>query len=493
MKLPSIFLRLILVTTVALLPLGAEAKPKKEEGKKGGQKREQVQRSPQKAKQQSARKAPDRGKRKNEQASKPERSPKISKSKGPKRESTPKMAKQERRAAPSKPQKKFAEAEKRSDVVRPQRKNTDGVQPGRGKEDRIAKIDDRPGRQDKFDDGRGQEGANRPERRGDEGRNRNFADKKDSARDNERRAQRAEVRDRVEKDRKHQIAQRKDRHRDRVNRFRENRKDRFAAVNRNRQALRNARAEARREYREEVREEIRDYWKDRADDVRDRIDDRRDRLFDDDWWEHHHWGGGPVLVSSPWWWWRPAEWSSVNVFIGGGWTEPVVYDYGTDVLYDDSAVYLRGEYVGSPVEYSRQVVELASPAVAPIAQAPLVEEDWQPLGVWALVQEDQGDAVMFFQLSVDRQGIISGAYSNVVSGEELPIVGRVDRATQRAAWHIGDQKEKVFEAGMSNLTQDQASCLVHVSPGEMQTWLLVRMPDPSLPDQPTKLSQARVN
>src|SRR5690606_27525364 len=121
---------------------------------------------------------------------------------------------------------------------------------------------------------------------------------------------------------------------------------------------------------------------------------------------------------------------------------------------------------------------------------PTVENEWSPLGVWALVQEDQGDAVMFFQLSVKNDGVISGAYVNVMSGEELPVTGQVDRKTQRAAWHIGDQKEKVFEAGMANLTQDQASCLVHMAPGQLQSWLLVRMESPELPDQPAAVSTA---
>jgi hypothetical protein len=110
------------------------------------------------------------------------------------------------------------------------------------------------------------------------------------------------------------------------------------------------------------------------------------------------------------------------------------------------------------------------------------------MGVWALVQERQGDAVMFFQISVSKQGLIRGAYANVVSGEELPIVGQVDKKTQRAAWHIGDEKEKVFEAGVANLAEREASCLVHMAPGEMQNWLLVRLESPNLPNRPVEVS-----
>jgi hypothetical protein len=53
--------------------------------------------------------------------------------------------------------------------------------------------------------------------------------------------------------------------------------------------------------------------------------------------------------------------------------------------------------------------------------------DWKPLGVWALTQEEKGDAFMFLQLSVNKAGAISGAYANVLSGEKEPVS------------HIGEQ------------------------------------------------------
>jgi hypothetical protein len=311
--------------------------------------------------------------------------------------------------------------------------------------------------------------------------------RQETAEQRQKRAARLREKQRVLQHHKHQIAERRERARDRVERFREHRRDRFSALSRQRRAIRATRAEARREYVREVREEIRDYWEDRAEEVRDRIGDRCDNLFDDDWWEHRRWRRGPLVVSDPWWWWRPARFDSINVFIGAGWSEPIVYDYGTDVIYDADLVQVRGEPVGTPIEYSRQIVQLANPVATEVTNAPVSVDDWRALGVWALVQEAQGDAVMFFQLSVDREGLVSGAYTNVVSGEELPVSGQVDRTTQRVAWHVGEQTSKVFEAGLANLTQDQASCLVHVAPGEMQNWLLVRLPDPTLPDEPRKV------
>jgi hypothetical protein len=82
------------------------------------------------------------------------------------------------------------------------------------------------------------------------------------------------------------------------------------------------------------------------------------------------------------------------------------------------------------------------------------------MGVWALTQEEKGDAYMFFQLSIDKEGVVSGAYQNVLSGEKAPISGQVDKATQRVAWKIGTNNT-VIETGLQNLAQEVASCLVH--------------------------------
>jgi hypothetical protein len=57
----------------------------------------------------------------------------------------------------------------------------------------------------------------------------------------------------------------------------------------------------------------------------------------------------------------------------------------------------------------------------------------------------------------------------------------VDKKTQRVAWKIGPNNT-VIEAGLQNLTQDVASCLVHFGTDKTQTWLLVRLKDPATPN-----------
>jgi hypothetical protein len=485
----SAFLRFLLGIALVAAPISAEAKGKKGQGKaraaQSAQARPQAPKaSPQRTANRKASRHPKMAKAPaRRDVSKPARS-QPSKGVAKQRRVSP-SAKRAPALAKSSPAQGKSRA-KRTDLQKDsfrdlpavaetndvKRDVTSAGKPGRNLEKADRNVD-KPGR-DKAD--RADARADRREAR------------TETAQERERRDQRVRERERISPERKDQIAKQQERRRERVERFRDNRQRRFAAVQRQRRALRATQFAARREYAREVREEIREYWEDRADEIRDRVRDRYDDLFDDDWWEHNHWYHGPILVSDPWYWWRPAGWGSVNLFINAGWSEPIDYDYGTDVIYDDDVVYVRGEPAGTPVEYTRSVVQLANPAIPAVAEAP-VTEDWRPLGVWALAQEEKGDAVMFFQLSVNHDGIISGAYANVMSGEELPTSGSVDRQTQRAAWHIGDAKDKVFEAGMANLTQEQASCLVHVGKGEPQTWLLVRMPDPNLPNAPKTLSQ----
>src|SRR5262245_57340608 len=96
---------------------------------------------------------------------------------------------------------------------------------------------------------------------------------------------------------------------------------------------------------------------------------------------------------------------------------------------------------------------------------------------------------MFLQLSVSKSGVISGAYANVLSGEKEPVVGRIDQTTQKAAFHLGNNKATVFETGAYNLTQDVASCFVRFGTGPAETWLMVRLPAPTMPNAPARLSE----
>jgi hypothetical protein len=64
-------------------------------------------------------------------------------------------------------------------------------------------------------------------------------------------------------------------------------------------------------------------------------------------------------------------------------------------------------------------------------------DEWLPMGVWALTQEEKGDAVMFVQISISKEGVISGAYKNRFYWRSEQVIGSVDRESQLAAWRIG--------------------------------------------------------
>jgi hypothetical protein len=221
------------------------------------------------------------------------------------------------------------------------------------------------------------------------------------------------------------------------------------------------------------------------------VRDYHDNLFDNRWWGGCGWWPGALPGAyiggfwNPWWWWGACSWATMTAFLDWGWSQPATYDYDVNVVDADDTVYLNGQPEGSTAQYQQQAVDLANPQNPPPPPAP--NQGWTPLGVWALCQEEKGDADMFVQLSVNKTGQISGAYTNVLTGEKEPVAGQIDKATQRVAFHLGKNTDSVVEAGAYNLTQDVASCKVYFGKAKPQTWLLVRLPAPKVPEAPTPL------
>jgi hypothetical protein len=168
------------------------------------------------------------------------------------------------------------------------------------------------------------------------------------------------------------------------------------------------------------------------------------------------------------------------------------YDYGANVVDSGDDVYVNGQDWGSEADYAQQADDLANPpddeeepAPPPASGQPAA---WQPLGVFALVQEEKGDAVMFFQLAVNKDGLIGGSFANMLTDGSARVTGSVDKKTQRAAWHVGNKTNTVYEAGLVNLTHDVAPVLIHFAARATQTWLLVHMPSPDLPIAPASVT-----
>lgn len=253
------------------------------------------------------------------------------------------------------------------------------------------------------------------------------------------------------------------------------------------------------------REELWDYRGDRAEDIWDNTQDFYDDVFDDRWWAACGWGIGWAgsYPDNPWWWWRPAAWGTVATFVDAVTEDPVYIDYGMNVIYEGETVYVDNHGVPAD-QYTQPMIELAvnieqpPPPLPPPSSAPAQTQptatapaaDWLPLGVFALAQEEKGEPVMFFQISVNRSGLISGGYKSALTDDQRPIAGQVDKASQRVAWRIGENKKTVFVTSLANLTQDVSPLAIHFGETRAQTWLLVRMPEPAPAGQPQKLPTA---
>jgi hypothetical protein len=181
--------------------------------------------------------------------------------------------------------------------------------------------------------------------------------------------------------------------------------------------------------------------------------------------------------------WSAPAWGAVASY-GGYPAEPAYYDYGESVVYSDDTVVINGETEVPAAEYDQQAANIAT-----VGKEVAVEpkpDDFQPLGVFAMVQDGDEKSTNLFQLALSKDGIIRGNYYNALTDTAEPVFGSVDKNTQRAAWTVGDRKSPVFEAGIANLTRNETTVLVHFGKDKPpQQLIFVRIQQPesgSTPD-----------
>jgi hypothetical protein len=191
------------------------------------------------------------------------------------------------------------------------------------------------------------------------------------------------------------------------------------------------------------------------------------------------WYGNNPTAWSPAGWsagsaWRQPTWVDVSNVCGYGSAAPFSYNYGVNIVSKDGNVVANGQNVGTVADFSQQAFDIAE---AGTAAQPATTDQWLPLGVFAMVRNEQQQPHLILQLAVDRQGTLRGNYTDDVSGTTLPVRGAVDKPSQRAAWTVGDNKQTVMESGISDLTGNEAPALIHKS-GKTDHWLLVRLTQP---------------
>jgi hypothetical protein len=170
--------------------------------------------------------------------------------------------------------------------------------------------------------------------------------------------------------------------------------------------------------------------------------------------------------------WALATWPYASAYCGCT-GEPVYYDYGSNVAYEDGSVYVDDQPVATAEEYYAQADQIAD------AGAQAANEDWMPLGVFAVIAEEgqtQTDKVV--QLALNRDGVIRGNYQDVMTEQVTPVIGSVDKTTQRVSMKLEGNDTLVVETGLYNLTNDEVPVLVHFGPDRQEGRVLIRLKQP---------------
>jgi hypothetical protein len=191
------------------------------------------------------------------------------------------------------------------------------------------------------------------------------------------------------------------------------------------------------------------------------------------WWHDHPetWVPAGWIPGAAW---QPTPWSVVADFCGYGNGAPISYNYGVNVTAQNGNVFVDGQNVGSTGDYSLQAAKIAQAGDAADVSP---TDKWQPLGVYAMVRDEQQHPQFIVQMAINKQGILRGNYIDELTESTLPIRGAVDNATKRAAWMVGGNKQTVMEAGLSDLTDPETPALIHKN-GKTDHWILVRLDQP---------------
>ncbi|WP_339734778.1 hypothetical protein [uncultured Gimesia sp.] len=170
--------------------------------------------------------------------------------------------------------------------------------------------------------------------------------------------------------------------------------------------------------------------------------------------------------------WRACTWASMMAWLTLADTQPVYYDYGNNVVYQDNSVYVNNQDVGTAEQYTQQASQLAAAGASADVND---EKNWMPLGVFALSESGQTKSNSVVELAVNAQGVIRGNYTNTKTKKTQQVQGSIDKKSQRAAWTVGDDKNTVYDTGIYNLTKAEAPLLVHSGKDQTQQWLMVRL------------------
>ena len=183
--------------------------------------------------------------------------------------------------------------------------------------------------------------------------------------------------------------------------------------------------------------------------------------------------------------WTAATWASVDTWLAWPAATPYAYDYGNSIVYQDGNVYYGTQPAGTATQYYQEAANLADTGAGAAAGK---DSQWLPLGVFSLMRPDTKKPDVVLQLAIDKQGTLRGNCYEEASQKTIAVQGSVDKKTQRVALRVGDRKDLVIETGLSSLTQDESTALVHSGPQKTTQYLMARVKQPAQGQPPSGAS-----
>src|SRR4029079_15728902 len=134
-----------------------------------------------------------------------------------------------------------------------------------------------------------------------------------------------------------------------------------------------------------------------------------DDWYGNEWWNNLH---VPVLYAPDFDTWGSVTWPTMANSLQPTSSNPIYYNFGTNVYYQNGSVYYGDQSVATEEEYTKQAEAIAASAPAPKPD----KADWMPIGVFAMTADGEPTGVdpnFFLQLAVSKQGVLSGTLQNI--------------------------------------------------------------------------------
>ncbi len=176
--------------------------------------------------------------------------------------------------------------------------------------------------------------------------------------------------------------------------------------------------------------------------------------------------------------WATLGWATCGGYCGCS-GDGAYYDYGGNVTYQEGDVYYGDQPVATAEQYYDQAEQLAD------AGKEAQNEEWLPLGVYAVIAEPtqtQTDKVL--QLAVNKDGVVRGNFQDSLTDKVVPVIGSVDKQTQRVCFKPEGNGSLVVETGLYDLTNDEVPVLVHFGADRQELRTLIRLKQPEEQSQP---------